>query len=52
MIKQEKTREEVLDIYKWDLSSIYKNEKEALIVYVPETGHIYGEHVALLKDIK
>ena len=32
--------------------SIYKNEKEALIVYVPETGHIYGEHVALLKDIK
>lgn len=32
--------------------SIYKNEKEALIIYVPETGHIYGEHVALLKDIK
>ena len=31
---------------------IYKNEKEALIIYVPETGHIYGEHVALLKDIK
>ena len=32
--------------------SIYKNEREALIIYVPESGHIYGEHVALLKDIK
>lgn len=32
--------------------SIYKSEREALIIYVPESGHIYGEHVALLKDIK
>lgn len=32
--------------------SIYKDEKEALIIYVPETGHIYGEHVSLLEDIK
>lgn len=32
--------------------SIYKNEREALIIYVPESGHIYSEHVALLKDIK
>lgn len=32
--------------------SIYKDEKEALIVYVPETGHVYSEHVSLLKDLK
>ena len=44
MIKQEKTREEVLDIYKWDLSSIYKNEKE----YLDDCNTLK----ALLKDIQ